>query len=143
VGRIDRESHLPNWVYGCRRCERRLSANVSTIPMSLLWACSNALAKPAILRSSLVARALSTEVASPTPTATKEPSEIAPVPQKDVLSADVISGAPGMIIPPAERNRVLHHTQTFSRAPAPRRAHIPACPQHHAKRWGERKTLAS
>ena len=82
--------------------------------MSLLWARSTALAKPAILRSSLVARTLSTEAASPTPTATKEPSEIAPVPQKDVLSADVISGAPGMIIPPAERNKVLYYTQTFS-----------------------------
>lgn len=83
-----------------------------TKPMSLLRACSGALAKPVLLRSSLVARALSTEAAPPTPTATtKEPSEIAPVPQKDVLSADVISGAPGTIVPPPERNRVLHHTQ--------------------------------
>ncbi|KAH9991299.1 ETC complex I subunit conserved region-domain-containing protein [Russula vinacea] len=55
--------------------------------MSLLRACSGALAKPVLLRSSLVARALSTEAAPPTPTATtKEPSEIAPVPQKEFLA---------------------------------------------------------
>lgn len=71
--------------------------------MSLLRACSGALAKPALLRSSLVARALSSEAAPPTPTAnTKEPSEIAPVPQKDVVSADIISGAPAEL-----RHRVV------------------------------------
>ncbi|KAI0247632.1 aspartic peptidase domain-containing protein [Lactifluus subvellereus] len=41
-----------------------------------------------------VLRTLSTEATPPTPTATKEPSEIVPIPQKDVLSADIISGAP-------------------------------------------------
>lgn len=110
--------------------------------MSLLRVSSNALAKPFLLHSSLVARALSTEAAPPTPTA-KEPSEIAPVPQKDVLSADAISGAPGTTFLPSERNRVLYYTQTFSRAPAPRCAYIPACPQHNAERWCERETLAS
>jgi hypothetical protein len=80
--------------------------------MSLLRACSNALTKPALLRSSLAARALSTEAAPPTPTATKEPSEIAPVPQKDVLSADIISGAPGTAVHPSEKNRVLHLLHT-------------------------------
>ena len=65
--------------------------------MSLLRACSGALVKPALLRSSLVARALSSEAAPPIPTTTtKGPSEIAPVPQKDVVSADIVSGAPGM-----------------------------------------------
>jgi hypothetical protein len=110
--------------------------------MSLLRACSDALAKPSLLRSSLIARALSTEAAPPTPTA-KEPSEIAPVPQKDVLSADIISGAPGTIFLPSEKNRVLYHAQTFSRAPPSRCAYISACPQHYAERWGERKTLAA
>lgn len=65
--------------------------------MSLLRACSGALAKPALLRPSFVARALSSEAAPPT--TTKEPSEIAPIPQKDVVSADVISGAPGITAP--------------------------------------------
>lgn len=82
--------------------------------MSLLRACSGALAKPALLRSSLVVRALSSEAAPPTPTATtKEPSEIAPVPQKDVVSADIISGAPGMSVP-LERDRVIHHTHLLA-----------------------------
>lgn len=111
--------------------------------MSLLRACSGALAKPALLRSSLVARALSSEAAPPTPTSTtKEPSEIAPVPQKDVVSADIISGAPGMTVPLLERDRAIHRTP-FSRAPPPRRTYIPACPQYHAERWSKRKTLAS
>ena len=111
--------------------------------MSLLRACSGALAKPALLRSSLVARALSSEAAPPTPTAaTKEPSEIAPVPQKDVVSADIISGAPGMTVPPLERDRAIHHTP-FSRAPPPCCAYIPAYPQYHAERWSKRKSLAS
>jgi NADH dehydrogenase (ubiquinone) Fe-S protein 4 len=80
--------------------------------MSFLRACSGALPKPALLRSSLVARALSSEAAPPTPTATtKEPSEIAPVPQKDVVSADLISGAPGMPIPLLERDRAVHLTR--------------------------------
>ena len=78
--------------------------------MSLLRACSGALAKPALLRPSFVARALSSEAAPPTPTATtKEPSEIAPVPQKDVVSADVVSGAPGMTLRLVERDRAIHH----------------------------------
>ena len=113
--------------------------------MSLLRACSGALAKPALLRSSLVARTLSSEAAPPTPTATtKEPSEIAPVPQKDVVSADVISGAPGMIVSPLEWDRGIHHTHTpFSRAPPPRRAYIPAYSQYHAEWWSKGKTLAS
>lgn len=81
--------------------------------MSLLRACSDALAKPSPLRSSLIARALSTEAAPPTPTA-KEPSEIAPVPQKDVLSADIISGAPGMTVPLLERDRRIHHTHLLA-----------------------------
>ena len=82
--------------------------------MSLLRACSGALAKPALLRSSLVVRALSSEAAPPTPTATtKEPSEIAPVPQKDVVSADIISGAPGMTVP-LERDRAIHHTHLLA-----------------------------
>ncbi|KAI0270043.1 ETC complex I subunit conserved region-domain-containing protein [Gloeopeniophorella convolvens] len=62
--------------------------------MSLLRVCSEALAKPATLRMSVAARALSTESAATTPTTKKEPSEIAPIPQKDVLSADATSGAP-------------------------------------------------
>ena len=83
--------------------------------MSLLRACSEALAKPALFRSSLVARALSSEAAPPTPTATtKEPSEIAPVPQKDVVSADIISGAPGMTVPLLERDRRIHHTHLLA-----------------------------
>jgi hypothetical protein len=82
--------------------------------MSLLRACSDALAKPALLRSSLVARALSTEAAPPTPTTTKEPSEIAPVPQKDVLSADVISGAPGMTVPPPTDRFITHSLKPSS-----------------------------
>ncbi len=94
--------------------------------MALLRACSDVLVKPALLRSSLVARALSTEVASPTQTATtKEPSEIAPVPQKDVISADTISGAPGMTVPLLGGDWVVDVT-TFSRAPSPCRAYIPA-----------------
>ncbi len=78
--------------------------------MSLLRACSDALVKPVLLRSSLAARALSTEAPPPTSTATsKESFEIAPVPQ-DVVSADIISGAPGMTFPPFERKRVIHPT---------------------------------
>ena len=75
--------------------------------MSLLRACSGALAKPALLRSSLTARALSTEVTPPAPTATKEPSEIAPIPQKDVVSADIISGAPGTAVPLLTSNGII------------------------------------
>jgi hypothetical protein len=93
--------------------ELRVDAFTVTNPMSLLRACSGALAKPALLRSSLVAHALSTEAAPPTPTATKESSEIVPIPQKDVLSADVISGAPGTTVPPPERNRAFHHTHNL------------------------------
>jgi len=63
--------------------------------MSLLRACSEVFAKPILLRSSLTVRALLREATLPAPTATKEPSEIAPIPPKDVLSADVVSGAPG------------------------------------------------
>ena len=80
--------------------------------MSLLRACSEALARPALLRSPFTVRALSTEATPPAPTATKEPSEIASIPQKDVVSADVISGAPGMAIPLPARNRI-----TFSMFP--------------------------
>jgi len=72
--------------------------------MSLLRACSEALAKPALLRSSLTVRALSTGAIPPAPTATKEPSEIAPIPQKDVVSADIISGAPGTAAPLPVKN---------------------------------------
>jgi hypothetical protein len=61
--------------------------------MSLLRACT-ALARP---RSSLLHRTFSTEPITPAPTTAKEPSEIAPIPQKDVLSADIISGAPGTV----------------------------------------------
>jgi len=75
--------------------------------MSLLRACSEALAKPALLRSSIGVRALSTEPTPPIPAATKEPSEIAPIPQKDVLSADVISGAPGTAVPTPERSEQI------------------------------------
>jgi NADH dehydrogenase (ubiquinone) Fe-S protein 4 len=78
--------------------------------MSLLRACSEALAKPTFLRSSLAVRSLSTEATPQTPTATKEPSEIAPIPQKDVLSADVISGAPGAYdrsLPPRKEQQSL------------------------------------
>jgi NADH dehydrogenase (ubiquinone) Fe-S protein 4 len=64
--------------------------------MSFLRACSEALSKPALLRPLLSLRALSKGATPPAPTATKEPSEIAPIPQKDVLSADIISGAPGI-----------------------------------------------
>ncbi|KAI0297707.1 ETC complex I subunit conserved region-domain-containing protein [Russula brevipes] len=77
--------------------------------MSLLRACSEALAKPTFLRSSLAVRPLSTEATPQTPTATKEPSEIAPIPQKDVLSADVISGAPAEL-----RHRVVRIYQPTS-----------------------------
>ncbi|KAH9969772.1 ETC complex I subunit conserved region-domain-containing protein [Russula dissimulans] len=77
-------------------------ATVSTKPMSLLRACSEALAKPVLLRSSIAVRAFSTEPTPPTSVATKEPSEIAPIPQKDVLSADIISGAPAEL-----RHRVV------------------------------------
>jgi NADH dehydrogenase (ubiquinone) Fe-S protein 4 len=67
--------------------------------MSLLRVCSEVFAKPTLLRTSLTVRALSTEATPPAPTATKEPSEIAPIPPKDVLSADVISGAPSTAVP--------------------------------------------
>ncbi|KAH9159492.1 Ndufs4, NADH dehydrogenase Fe-S protein 4 [Lactarius sanguifluus] len=53
--------------------------------MSLLRACTEALARPVPFRSSLL-----------------EPSEIAPIPQKDVLSADTVSGAPAEL-----RHRVV------------------------------------
>jgi NADH dehydrogenase (ubiquinone) Fe-S protein 4 len=83
--------------------------------MSLLRACSGALAKPTLLRSSSVARTLSSEAAPPTPTAaSKERSEIAPIPQKDVVSADIISGAPGMTAPLIERDRTNHHTRLLA-----------------------------
>jgi hypothetical protein len=69
------------------------------MPMSLLRA-SKILSRPALLHPSLALRTLSTEATPPAPTATKEPSEIAPIPQKDVLSADIISGAPGIALSP-------------------------------------------
>jgi NADH dehydrogenase (ubiquinone) Fe-S protein 4 len=77
--------------------------------MSLLRACSEALAKPGLLRSSLTVRALSTRAIPPAPTATKESSEIAPIPQKDVVSADIISGAPGTAVPLIASNRITHN----------------------------------
>ena len=63
--------------------------------MSLLRACTEALARPVPFRSSSLVRTFSSEPIKAVPTTAKEPSEIAPIPQKDVLSADIISGAPG------------------------------------------------
>ncbi|KAH9179381.1 Ndufs4, NADH dehydrogenase Fe-S protein 4 [Lactarius sanguifluus] len=70
--------------------------------MSLLRACTEALARPVPFRSSLLVRTFSTEPTTPAPTTAKEPSEIAPIPQKDVLSADTVSGAPAEL-----RHRVV------------------------------------
>ncbi|KAN0127432.1 ETC complex I subunit conserved region domain containing protein [Lactarius tabidus] len=70
--------------------------------MSLLRACTEALARPVPLRSSLLVRSFSSEPIKSPPTIAKEPSEIAPIPQKDVLSADTISGAPAEL-----RHRVV------------------------------------
>ena len=86
-------------------------------------------------------RTLSTEPAPPAPTATKEPSEIAPIPQKDVLSADVISGAPGTAVFFSKQwNTPLHITS--SRTPPSRRAYIPTYSQHYAERWSKGEALA-
>jgi hypothetical protein len=82
------------------RVSRGRPSTLQPKPMSLLRVCSEVFAKPTLLRTPLTIRALSTEATPPAPTATtKEPSEIAPIPSKDVLSADVISGAPGTAAP--------------------------------------------
>ena len=63
--------------------------------MSLLRTYARALAKPTIARSlATPLRGITTNVKAPGETRSQEPSDIAPIPQKDVLTADVISGAP-------------------------------------------------
>ncbi|KAI0061409.1 hypothetical protein BV25DRAFT_1805466 [Artomyces pyxidatus] len=57
----------------------------------------------AAARSSLAPlRGLSSEVKAPEESRSKEPSDIAPIPHKDVLTADVVSGAPAEL-----RHRVV------------------------------------
>jgi hypothetical protein len=110
--------------------------------MTLLRACSEAIFKPALLRPSLVLRTLSTEASQPGPTATKGPSEIAPIPQKDVLSADIISGAPGISLL-SENRQYLIISIISSRAPSARRTYIPTYPEYDAERWSKGEPLAS
>ncbi len=75
--------------------------------MSLLRACTEALARPVPFRSSLLVRTFSTEPVAPAPTTSKESSEIAPIPQKDVLNADVINGAPGTVVSNTPKDHCL------------------------------------
>lgn len=66
--------------------------------MSLLRACTQVIYKPNLPRSLAVPlRYVSSEVKAPEQSRPKtgEPVEIAPMPEKDVVAADVISGAPG------------------------------------------------
>ncbi|KAA1469874.1 hypothetical protein DENSPDRAFT_835550 [Dentipellis sp. KUC8613] len=71
--------------------------------MSLLRACAQPLTKAAFARPVAAAvRGVSSDVKAPTETRSKEPSEIAPIPPKDVTTADVISGAPSQL-----RHRVV------------------------------------
>ncbi|KAI0036448.1 ETC complex I subunit conserved region-domain-containing protein [Vararia minispora EC-137] len=65
--------------------------------MSVFRAGADALLRPTLGRSlAWSSRALSTEASDVKPPveADKAPSEIAPIPQKDVVTADVVSGAP-------------------------------------------------
>ncbi|KDQ62310.1 hypothetical protein JAAARDRAFT_122204 [Jaapia argillacea MUCL 33604] len=75
--------------------------------MSILRACQQAVPKPTVLRSFVApARSLSTEAGSATSNTVdirkQEATGIAPLPQKDVVSADVVSGAPEQL-----RHRVV------------------------------------
>ncbi|TFY75873.1 hypothetical protein EWM64_g8137, partial [Hericium alpestre] len=73
--------------------------------MSLLRACTQALHRPALARSiAAPLRTVSTEVQAPVETREKDTKsgEITPIPQKDITTADVISGAP-----PQLRHRVV------------------------------------
>ncbi|PCH40021.1 hypothetical protein WOLCODRAFT_67578 [Wolfiporia cocos MD-104 SS10] len=61
--------------------------------MSVLQACRQAFPKRAAGRVLVSARGLSTDSNAPAK-ATEEQSDIAPIPQRDVVTADVVSGAP-------------------------------------------------
>lgn len=66
--------------------------------MSLLRACTQSLPKQSLSRPLAASfRNVSTEVKAPEQSRPKtgEPVEITPMPEKDVLAADAISGAPG------------------------------------------------
>lgn len=76
-----------------------LAAAFSSPPltMSLLRACQQAVSKQTIGRSALVAaRPYSTTSADPTipQAAPKQDTEIAEAPARDVVTADIVSGAP-------------------------------------------------
>jgi hypothetical protein len=64
--------------------------------MSLLRTHTGALLKPALGRPvALASRKLTTEVKPPVKAEETSSSEVVPIPQKDVVTADVVSGAPG------------------------------------------------
>ncbi|THH20077.1 hypothetical protein EW146_g1189 [Bondarzewia mesenterica] len=71
--------------------------------MSLFRVCAQTLPKPASLRTlSTTLRTFTTEVKAPEQSRSKDASDIVPVPTKDVLTADIVSGAPAEL-----RNRAV------------------------------------
>lgn len=80
-----------------------------------------------------LSRALTTDTAPSAEANTKETSDIAAPaqPPRDVMVADVISGAPGEIPCCKHAMGVLHFAP--SPAPSPRCACVPADPEHYAK----------
>lgn len=114
--------------------------------MSLLRACTQAVSRPSISRPlAAPLRHVSSEVKAPEQSRPKtgEPVEITPMPEKDVVAADAISGAPGA-------SRISHIYQLvmlillnvifvreFSSTPPPPGPDIPTREEHDAERLGK------
>jgi hypothetical protein len=118
--------------------------------MSLLRACSKRL-PPAGFRPTGISVALNhthhTTEFDAALVNKKPETEVAPVPTKDVITADVVSGAPSAFYYPSNRlasspNFEWYPITVNSPASAPCRSHLPAVAKHHAVRWCQRQQMA-
>lgn len=109
--------------------------------MSLLRACTQAVSRPSISRPlAAPLRHVSSEVKAPEQSRPKtgEPVEITPMPEKDVVAADAISGAPGASnlsdINQIITLIILNVIVGFSSTPPPPGPDIPTREEHDAER---------
>lgn len=73
------------------------SSSSATLTMSLLRSCQRAVQRPILARATVAAsRAYATDSNIPQAAEQKQDSEIAEAPPRDVVTADLVSGAPSM-----------------------------------------------
>lgn len=71
----------------------------------------------------------------------KETTQITEVAHTDVLTAEVISGAPG-VFPPTDTENAMFNDRQSSGAPASHGTDLSTSPQHHAKRSRKVRAVA-